>query len=408
MTNLTDFRTGLRGWIADNAIPELRRLQDPDLHEVELNLHFGAWTGGPGALQDAWLEWVRRNDAAGHICAWWPADVGGQGWTPVQQMIFTEELLAAGLPRVSRGLGEHLVAPAIFRYGTQEQKDRFLPPIKDGTDIYIQGFSEPDAGSDLAQLRCRGLVDGDELVIDGHKTWTTVGSVGNAMFLLCRTGPGERHKGISFVLIDLRTAIGVQVLPTRQMTGAAEFTEEFLDGVRVPLGNVIGGLGNGWRVTMSTLGNERAGDLVRVQAELSAMAKRVLELGRARGRLEDPALRERMATAITDVEVLRASAQRTAGVLTSGYEGEPDEAGRLLDLVASMTKVRGAEIEQDLADLAMDLLGLDSTASDDPKHAGELEHWWYRFLWSRALTIQGGTAEIQRNILAERVLGLPR
>jgi alkylation response protein AidB-like acyl-CoA dehydrogenase len=407
MATLDEFRLELRSWIAENSIPELRRLADPDQHNVSLNLKFGAWTGEPGPLQDAWFEWVRRNEAAGHICAWWPASVGGQDWTPVQQMIFSEELIAAGMPRVTRGLGEHLVAPSIFRHGTQEQKDRFLPPIKDGTDIYIQGFSEPEAGSDLAALRCRGVVDGDELVIDGHKTWTTVGAVGNAMFLLCRTGEEPRHKGISFVLMDLRVTDGVDLRPTMQMTGEAEFTEEFLDGVRVPLDNVIGGLGNGWRVAMSTLGMERAGDLVRIQAELSSMASKVMELGRSRGRFADAALRQRMTKSYMDVEILRYSAQRLSGTLTSGYEGDA-AANPLLDLVASTTKVRGAEIEQELADLAMDLLGMDAIALVDATTTPAIEHWWYEFLWSRALTIQGGTAEIQRNILAERVLGLPR
>jgi alkylation response protein AidB-like acyl-CoA dehydrogenase len=405
--NPEEFRSSIREWIAANRIEELRRLADPELHEVQLNLKFGGWTGEPGPLQDAWFEWVRRNDEAGHICAWWPTDVGGQGWTPVQQLVWGEELLAAGMPRVTRGLGEHLVAPAIFRHGTAEQKARFLPPIKDGTDVYIQGFSEPEAGSDLAGLRTRGVVDGDELVITGHKTWTTVGSIGNAMFLLCRTGSEERHRGLSFVLVDLRTAEGVDLRPTRQMTGEAEFTEEFLDGVRVPLSNVIGGLGNGWRVAMSTLGMERGGDLVRIQAELSEQAAKVIELGRGRGRFADPALRQRMTSAFIDTEILRYSAQRLSGTLTSGYDNDA-ASNPMLDLVASTTKVRGAEIEQDLADLAMDLLGTDGIALADPGTSDEVERLWYEFLWSRALTIQGGTAQIQRNILAERVLGLPR
>lgn len=403
--SLDDFRTGIRDWIADNRVDALLRLAEPDMHDVRLHLKFGAWVGGDGELHDAWQEWVRRNEAAGHICAWWPVSAGGLGWTPVEQMIFTEELIRADMPRVSRGLGEHLVAPAIFLHGSQEQKDRFLPPIKDGTDIYIQGFSEPEAGSDLAQLRCRGVVEGDELVIDGQKSWTTVGSVGNAMFLLCRTGPEPRHKGISFVLVDLRESTGVEIRPTRQMTGTAEFTEEFLDNVRVPLSNVIGGLGNGWRVTMSTLGMERAGDLIRIQAELAVMAQQVMDLGTQRGRFADPVVRDRMAKILTDVEVLKYGAQRLSGTLTSGYEGDAT-SNPLLDRVASTTKVQGAEIEQDLADLAMDLLGTDAVARSDQD--GEIGYWWYEFLWSRALTIQGGTAQIQRNILAERVLGLPR
>lgn len=407
MTASAVFRSEIRDWIDRNAVPELLRLRHPDLHSVSLNLRFGAWTGGSGELHDAWSEWVERNKRAGYICAWWPVGAGGQGWSPAEQMIFNEELLAAGMPRVSRGLGEHLVAPAIIRYGSPEQQARFLPPIKDGTDIYVQGFSEPDAGSDLAQLRCSGVVDGDELVINGQKTWTTVGSVGNAMFVLCRTDTGERHKGITFVLIDLRTSDGVEVRPTRQMTGEAEFTEEFFTGVRVPLDNVIGGLGNGWKVAMSTLGVERAGDLVRVQAELTALATEVRELGRSRGRWNDPVQRSRMLKVFTDVEVLRFGAARLSGVLSGDFQGQ-GASDPLLDLVAGATKVRGAEIEQDLANLAMDVLGPESTASAAGCSAAELEHWRYRFLWSRALTIQGGSAQIQRNILAERVLGLPR
>jgi alkylation response protein AidB-like acyl-CoA dehydrogenase len=358
-------------------------------------------------LKDAWLTWVKRNEDAGYVCPWWPEFAGGRGWDSVQQMIWTEELALAGMPRVTRGLGEHLAGPAIFNHGTREQQKRFLPPILDGTDIYIQGFSEPDAGSDLANLRTVGVIDGDEIVITGQKVWTTVGSIGNKMFVLCRTDPtAQRHRGISYVLLDLEDNDRVEIRPMLQMTGDREFTEEFLTEARAPLFNVIGGLNNGWRVAMSTLSIERGGDAATAHLRLGETLQRVIELARANGKAQDPVVRQDLMRSYIDVELMRVAGLRVGSVLDAAVSGDADMQ-REIERVGSANKLGGAEVEQRLANLASNVIGSGIMI----RPAGEgypTDEWVHELLWSRALTIQGGTAEVQRNILAERVLGLPR
>src|SRR6202042_2760837 len=211
------------------------------------------------AEQPAYAEWDRALAAARLICPQWPQEYGGQGMDAVRLAVLNEELHRAGVPRVIRGMGESLVGPSIIVHGTPEQQAHFLPRIISGEDVYCQGFSEPGHGSDLAGLETKGEIDGDEVVITGQKLWTSGASKATHMFVLCRTDPGaEKHAGISFVLIDFKDP-GVSYRPVRQMTGAAEFYEDFLDGVRAPMFNVIGGLNNGWRVAMTTLSNERGG-----------------------------------------------------------------------------------------------------------------------------------------------------
>jgi len=403
----TTFRPEIREWIAANRVPELTELASPEHRSVRLHLQFGAWVGGDGPLRRAWETWVGRNEGAGFVCPWWPTSAGGRGWDPVQQMIWTEELAFAQMPRVTRGLGEHLVGPAVFLHGTDEQKDRFLPPILDGQDTYIQGFSEPDAGSDLASLRTTGVVDGDEVVITGQKIWTTVGLVGNRMFVLCRTDPAAPpHKGISYVLIDLEGNEHVEMRPTRQMTGDHEFTEEFLDAARAPLSNVIGGLNNGWRVTMSTLGLERGGDATTAHLALGRMVRDVLDSMRSRGLASDPRLRQDLIRSYIDVELMRFGGLRVGAVIASAIAGDPGMQ-REIERVASANKLIGAEVEQRIADLAVRVQGADALIRPDGD-GYPTDPWQHELLWSRALTIQGGSAEIQRNILGERVLGLPR
>jgi len=397
----------VRGWIDSNQVKALLDLDDPKYRSERLHIKFGVWVGADGPLSDGWSQWVERNERDGFICPWWPTDAGGQGWDPIQQMIWSEELLAAGMPRVSRGLGEHLVGPAVFLHGTAEQRDRFLPPILSGRDIYIQGFSEPDAGSDLASLRTVGVVDGDELVITGQKVWTTVGLVGNRMFLLCRTDPAAaRHRGISFVLLDHEGNERVDVRPTRQMTGESEFTEEFLTEARTPLCNVIGGLHNGWRVTMSTLGLERGGDATSAHLALAKQLGAVIEAARLSGKSTDPVLRQQIVRSHIDVELMRFGGARVGGIIAGAIAGDVGMQQQI-ERVSSASKLTGAEVEQRIADLAIQVRGMDGLVR--PDGAGyRTDETQYELLWSRALTIQGGSAEIQRNILAERALGLPK
>jgi alkylation response protein AidB-like acyl-CoA dehydrogenase len=401
------FRAKIRCWIESNQVDDLRRLSAPEFRSVRLHLQFGAWVGGDGPLHEAWATWVRRNEEAGYICPWWPEHAGGRGWDPMQQMIWTEELARAEMPRVSRGLGEHLAGPAIFNHGSAEQRQRFLPPIIDGTDSYIQGFSEPDAGSDLASLRTTGIVDGDELVISGQKIWTTVGSIGNRMFLLCRTDKSApSHSAISYVLIDLEGNDSIQVRPMRQLTGDSEFTEEFLDEVRIPLFNVIGGLNNGWRVAMSTLSIERGGDAATAHLPLARTLDRLLAVARSNHKAEDPVLRQDLIRSYIEIELIRFAGLRVGSVLAAAIAGDAEMQKEILR-VASTNKLNGAEVEQRLADLAVRVVG-PAAMLRPPGEGYPTDEWVHLLLWSRALTIQGGTAEVQRNILGERVLGLPR
>ncbi len=388
-------------------MPELRELSMPKHRDILLHLKFGGWVGGHGELEDAWLKWVKRNEDGGFICPWWPEYAGGKGWNSFQQMVWSEELAIAGMPRVTRGLGEHLAGPAIFIHGTQEQQEQFLPSILDGTDIYIQGFSEPDAGSDLANLRTVGVVENDEIVITGQKVWTTVGSIGTKMFVLCRTDPtAKRHEGISYVLLDLKNNDQIDIRPMRQMTGDCEFTEEFLTAARAPLFNVIGGLNNGWRVTMSTLSIERGGDAATAHLRLKEMLGRIIDIARENKKSQDPLIRQSLVRSYIDIELMRIAGQRVGSVLDSAIAGDAATKSEM-ERVGSTNKLGGAEVEQRLASLACQVVG--AATMIRPNGEGyPTDEWVHELLWSRALTIQGGTAEVQRNILAERVLGLPR
>jgi alkylation response protein AidB-like acyl-CoA dehydrogenase len=251
------FRAELRDWIAAEAPDGLAELADWNI----------AVTAGGyrreqlavAAAHPAYAEWERKLAAARLICPQWPAEYGGQGMDAVRLAVLNEEFHRAGLPRVHRGMGESLVGPSVIVHGAPEQRARFLPRIISGTDVYCQGFSEPGSGSDLASVQTRGVIDGEEIVITGQKVWTSGASRATMMFLLCRTDPAaEKHAGLSYVLIPF-TGPGVEYRPIRQMSGASEFCEDFLDGVRARLFNVIGGLNNGWRVAMTTLGHERGG-----------------------------------------------------------------------------------------------------------------------------------------------------
>lgn len=410
LQNLTNesFRREVRGWIRSNEVAELRQLEHPRYRSLRLHLRFGAWIGGvDDPLHTAWLQWVECHQRDGYICPWWPTTAGGRGWDPIQQMIWAEELVSAGMPRVSRGLGESLVGPAVFLHGSDDQQTRFLPPILNGDDIYIQGFSEPDAGSDLASLRTTGVIDGDDLVITGQKVWTTVGLVGNRMFLLCRTNPdAPRHRGISFVLLDLVDDANIDVRPTRQMTGESEFTEEFLTEARAPLANVIGGLGNGWRVTMSTLGLERGGDVTTAHLALAAQLNSVVEVARALGRSNEPLLRQEIVRSHIEIELMRMGGARVGGIIAAAIAGDVGMQQEM-ERVSSASKLTGAEVEQRIADLAISVRGMEGLIRPDGD-GYQTDQTQYELLWSRALTIQGGSAEIQRNILAERALGLPK
>jgi hypothetical protein len=287
--------------------------------------------------------------------------------------------------------------------GTDEQKARLLPRILDGTDRYCQGFSEPDAGSDLANVQTRGVVDGDELVVTGQKVWTSWYWDATMLFCLCRTDPqASKHDGISYVLVPLdrgddgEPRNGIELRPLRQIGGDAHFAETFLDGARAPLANVIGGLGNGWRVSKTTLGNERGGSAATQHVRFEVALRKLIAEARRRGRTDEPVLRQRLAAAHTKVELIRFGGLRTLAALID--TGDPGPT-------ASIAKMLWSEFHRDFGELALDVLGADATVVGE---GYRLDRWQADFFGSRSSTIWGGTAEIQRNIVGERVLGLPR
>jgi alkylation response protein AidB-like acyl-CoA dehydrogenase len=351
-------------------------------------------------------SWTERLREARWLCLGWPSDVGGRGLSGLEAAAVDAEFSRAGVPRPTLGMGESLVGPAITVHGTEEQKAHFLPRILDGTDRYCQGFSEPDAGSDLANVSTRGVLDGDEVVITGQKVWTSWYWDATMVFTLCRTDPGAaKHDGISYVLVPLdrdedgRPGNGIELRPLRQIGGEAHFAETFYHGARAPLFNVIGGLGNGWRVSKTTLGNERGGSAATQHVRFEVTLRKLVEECRRRGRTGDPVLRQRLADAHTRIQLIRFGGLRTLASLLD--TGDPGPA-------ASINKMLWSELHQDLAELALDVLGADATVLGGRGDGYRPGRWQADFFASRSSTIWGGTAEIQRNIVGERVLGLPR
>jgi alkylation response protein AidB-like acyl-CoA dehydrogenase len=385
------FRDELRQWLEANRPDEL----------VGVETERAQLMGGTPAIR-SWLEQLHE---AGYVCVSWPKEYGGRGLSGVEVAVMNEEFARAGVPRVSRGMGEWLVGPSIIVWGTDEQKAHFLPRIIDGTDRYCQGFSEPDAGSDLAGLKTQGVVDGDELVITGQKVWTSGAQTANMMFCLCRTDPdAPKHKGISYVLTpmyrDDGSSNGFELRPIRQMTGSAHFTETFITEARAPLFNVIGGLHDGWRVTMTTLGNERGGNATTQHVQYTKQLWDAVELARQSGRSTDPVVRQELAWAYTHVEIMRFQGLKLLSEVVAKKEPGP---------ASSVNKMFWSEYAQRFAERMTNIRGAEAMLVGDQK-PGEYtpDRWTSGFLSTRSVTIWGGTAQVQRNIVGERVLGLPK
>ncbi|MGH3321315.1 MAG: acyl-CoA dehydrogenase family protein [Streptosporangiaceae bacterium] len=392
---IRDFRAEIRSWIEGNAPMGLSSLAD--------------WYAPPmgGSNQDAraeamaseeYREWERRLLEARLICPQWPESVGGSGWDLARLAVWGEECYRAGVPRVHRGMGESLVGPAVIVHGTDEQRAFFLPRIIANEDRYCQGFSEPEHGSDLAAVDTRGVVQGDELVLTGQKVWTSGAHRTNMIFVLCRTNPdAPKHKGLSYVLVPLENN-NIEIRPLPQMSGAAEFYEDFIDGARAPLFNVIGGLDNGWRVAMTTLGFERGGRATTQHLPYEREFWELVDAARKYGRDSDPRVRQQLAWAYTHVQIMRFQGMRVMARLARGRPPGPE---------ASVTKLFWSEYHRRLGEIAMAIVGADGLVR--PDGAGyPSDRWQDVFLSSRAGTIYSGTSEIQRNIIAERVLGLPK
>jgi alkylation response protein AidB-like acyl-CoA dehydrogenase len=357
--------------------------------------------GGPGdehALFDERLAWERHLGAHGWTCVGWPKEHGGRGLSLRRQVIYFEEYARARGPGRLGHIGEGLLGPTLIAFGTREQQRRFLPPIVAGTELWCQGYSEPDAGSDLANLATRATLDGSEWEVHGQKVWTSLAHWADWCFVLARTAPadedaGARHKGISYLLVPMRQD-GIEIRPIVQLTGDSEFNEVFFDGARTAAANVVGGVGDGWTVAMGTLAFERGASTLGQQLNFRNELDAIVALARRNGAAEDPVMRQRLARAHIGLEIMRLNALRT-------LSGSGTEAGALRR-EALIGKLYWATFHRGLGELAMDVLGAGATVSGDSDRVQRL------FLFSRADTIYAGSNQIQRNIIGERGLGLPK
>ncbi|WP_252275340.1 acyl-CoA dehydrogenase family protein [Nocardioides sp. LMS-CY] len=382
------FRAEVRDWLEEHLTGEWAALRG---------------LGGAGRDHEAHDErvaWNRLLAEHGWTCVGWPQEYGGRGLSLTQQVIFHEEYAKADAPVRVNHLGEELLGPTLMAFGTPAQQERFLPRIVAVDELWAQGYSEPDAGSDLANVQTKARRDGEDWVIDGQKVWTSNAHFSQWAFVVCRTEPGSRrHHGLSFLLVPLDQS-GVEVRPIEQLTGGSEFNEVFFTGARTDADLVVGAPGEGWRVAMALLGFERG---VSVLAQVVGFAREldgVVDLARGNGAIDDPVLRDRLAGLKVELEVLRRQAMRGL----SSAAGS-DSAG------PSVFKLVWADWHKRLGEVAMDVLGPAglTTATADGDDAGyDLDRWQRLFLFARADTIYGGSDEVQRNILAERVLGLPR
>jgi alkylation response protein AidB-like acyl-CoA dehydrogenase len=336
-------------------------------------------------------DYERRLAQGGWAGVHWPVEYGGRGATLTQSAIFFEELGRSGAPLPANILGTLLAGPTIMSWGTPEQKDRYLAPILAADEIWCQGFSEPDAGSDLAAVKTRAVPDGDDWVVTGQKVWTSGAQYSKWCMLVARTdGDVPKHKGLTYFLLDMEQD-AVQVRPLRQITGESEFNELFLEAARIPGENVLGGVGNGWKVALTTLMNERAGLAFFLQVRMRRLLDALLAEASTRGLLADPVVADRLGEVHLKTEVLRLTAYR--GLTAIEKYGQPGPEG-------SLTKWMWSETNQQLTQLAADVLG--------PEALDARGRWAYELLRARGNSIEGGTTEILKNIVAERVLGLPK
>jgi alkylation response protein AidB-like acyl-CoA dehydrogenase len=365
------FRDELRSWLEANH-PGRAPRGDDDAFEFQRQwqkkLHEGGWTG---------LSW--------------PKDYGGRGATLIEQAIFNEEIARIGAPSPANVLGLVMGGPVVITHGSDEQKQRYLEPILTADEIWCQGFSEPESGSDLASLKTKAVRSNGDWLVTGQKVWTTYAHKAKWCMLVARTDfDVPKHKGLTYFLMDMEQD-GVTVRPLRQITGEAEFNELFLEEARIPDANVVGGVGNGWQVALTTLMFERAGLGGAAAISIKIALGQLMDLARERGVDQDPIIRQKIADLYINAEALRHTASR--GLTQIMKRGQPGPEG-------SLPKLQWSQTNQALTELAMDIRGDEGPVFDSD--------WTYRFLRARANSIEGGTTEILKNIIAERVLGLPR
>jgi alkylation response protein AidB-like acyl-CoA dehydrogenase len=366
-----EFRDALRSWLEDN--------------------HPGEEPQSENEAFEFRREWQGRLHDAGYAGLSWPEEYGGRGATLIEQAIFGEEMSRAKAPSAANVLGLVMGGPVVIGHGTEEQKKRYLGPILSAEEIWCQGFSEPDSGSDLASLKTRAVKSNGEWVVTGQKVWTTLAHEAKWCMLVARTDQdAPKHQGLTYFLMDMEQD-AVQVRPLRQITGEAEFNELFMEEAAIPDENVIGGVGNGWAVAITTLMHERAGIGAASAISVKIALGQLVELAKERGVADDPIVRQRIAQLEIEAEALRLNAWR--GLTQIMRHGVPGPEG-------SLPKLQWASVNQGLTELAMEIRGDDGLLRDS--------EWTYRFLRARANSIEGGTTEILKNVVAERVLGLPK
>jgi alkylation response protein AidB-like acyl-CoA dehydrogenase len=377
------FRDELRAWLKANLQrPWREELRDPHANE--------------DSLMQLRRQWQRNLYKAGYLGMDWPREWGGRGGTEVEKAIFEAEIAEADAPPIPNTLGIGLLGQALIHHGSEAQRRRFIPPMLAADEIWCQGFSEPGAGSDLAALRTSAVIDGDDFVLNGQKIWTTFGPWADWIFVLARTDSADRHGGISFILCKLDTP-GVTVRRLRQITGESEFGEVFFEDARVPRENLVGQIGEGWRIAMTVLAYERGAMSLayatRFGRDLALLAATCKQHGRT-----DAATREKLARLLVENEVLRANGIRTLANFADGKVPGPE---------SSIEKVFWSEFDKRFRETALDILGPGGQLVRTSPEARHDVDWSREFLWSRAGTIYSGSSEIQRNIIAKRVLNLP-
>jgi alkylation response protein AidB-like acyl-CoA dehydrogenase len=357
-------------------------------------------------------EWRQTLSEHGYLAVSWPKEYGGGGLTPLETVVLAEEFTKAGVPMgiTNDVFSIAMVGNTLLEWGTEEQKRHYLPRILSGEDRWCQGYSEPNAGSDLGNLGCRAVLDGDEWVINGQKIWTSAGHLANWIFLLARTDPAApKHRGISFLLVPMDQP-GIEVRPIRMISGESEFNEVFFTDARTAKDQVVGGVDNGWAVAMTLLGYERGEAAATLPIEFRMELDRVFELAKARKRTSDPIIRQQLAWAYSKVEIMRYLGMRTLTQYLAGRSPGPD---------SSISKLYWSEYHQALTELATHIIGVESVVpsgkppstafrTDDPGAPNTSASWAGVFLHARAETIYAGTSQVQRNILGEMVLGLPK
>ena len=388
--------------------PEEERFRERVRKFLGDNLPPGWGEGGARNLGMSQLEflrdWQRRLSEGGFLGMAWPKEFGGQGASQIEMAIYNEEAARVRAPGPLNVIALSMIGPTIISHGTPAQKERYLPKILSAEEIWCQGFSEPNSGSDVASLSTRAELKGDEFIVNGQKVWTTLGHIAQQCMLIARTDANApKHRGISCLLVDMKTP-GVTVKPLRQMTGESEFNEMFFDDVRVPRENLLGPVNEGWRVATTTLMNERGTSALASVMRYRIVFDEIVDLARQTIRhgkpaTQDPVLRQQLAQFHVDLEMMRFTAYRTFSKILKG--GDPGPVG-------SISKLAWSELNQRMMEFVIGLEGPASQLTRGSAHAVQSGRWQHHFLRSRANTIEAGTSEIQRNIIAERVLGLPK